>query len=378
MQRFLDRAARRTTTVAAAAALACGALAMVAPPASAATPAISAIPFALHTAEGNTGQEAYGLYIYRTGDTSGVSKVTVATVDGTATAPTDYTAKAATVVTFRPGENGKYLNVTIKGDQVIEPDESFYFQLSSPVNATIDDGTGEVVIDNDDSNDPPAFVVDGPATLEGDTTHNLTFAIHRTGSSIGTVSVKVATRDGTAVAPGDYKKKALSVVRFTNGQNLKNVLISIKGDLVPEGNEIFYLDLSSPVGAALPDPTATANVFNDDSSAPTAIEIYGSPQPEGDSFSHKVDLYVYRSGNLQGTTTAHYATADGTATAPSDYAAKTGTVTFRPGVTYAIIQITVKGGTEPEPDEQFTVSFTDVTGANVYVGTGTVTITNDD
>src|SRR5439155_14548493 len=73
-------------------------------------------------------------------------------------------------------------------------------------------------------------------------------------------------------------------------------------------------------------------------------------------------------------------TSDGTATAPSDYAAKTGTVTFDPGQTSKAINILVHGDTTIEPDETLLVTLSNPTNAVIASGAGvaTGTIVNDD
>jgi hypothetical protein len=73
-----------------------------------------------------------------------------ATANGTATAPSDYTAIASTLLTFNPGDTSKTVSVTINGDVGFEPDETFFVNLSNPVNATISDNQGLGTIQNDD------------------------------------------------------------------------------------------------------------------------------------------------------------------------------------------------------------------------------------
>ena len=54
--------------------------------------------------------------------------------------------------------------------------------------------------------------------------------------------------------------------------------------------------------------------------------------------------------------TVDYTTANGTATAGSDYAAASGTLTFPAGVSSRPINVTVNGDTTAEPDETFSVT----------------------
>ncbi len=76
--------------------------------------------------------------------------------------------------------------------------------------------------------------------------------------------------------------------------------------------------------------------------------------------------------------TVNFATADGTATAPSDYTATSGTLTFAAGETSKEIRVPVKGDRRFEPDETFYVNLSDPTNAGIAKGQGICTIVNDD
>ncbi len=73
-----------------------------------------------------------------------------------------------------------------------------------------------------------------------------------------------------------------------------------------------------------------------------------------------------------------YATADGTATAGSDYVAKTGTLTIAEGATSATLSVDLIGDTTTEADETFVVNLSNPVGATIGDAQATGTITNDD
>jgi hypothetical protein len=76
--------------------------------------------------------------------------VDFATVDDTATDPGDY-ASASGTLTFAPGETEKTVTVAVNGDTLVEPDESFFVNLSNATGgATIADDQGVGTIVNDD------------------------------------------------------------------------------------------------------------------------------------------------------------------------------------------------------------------------------------
>ncbi|PYS27254.1 MAG: hypothetical protein DMF75_20720, partial [Acidobacteria bacterium] len=75
--------------------------------------------------------------------------------------------------------------------------------------------------------------------------------------------------------------------------------------------------------------------------------------------------------------TANFATADVTATAPSDYIAINGTLTFNPGDLTKTIGVTINGDTNFEPNESFAMNLSSPVNATIRVQ-GTGTILNDD
>ncbi len=88
---------------------------------------------------------------------------------------------------------------------------------------------------------------------------------------------------------------------------------------------------------------------------------------------------VTRSGDTSGISTVQYATADDTATAGSDYTAKTGTLTFPANDTAAqTFTVTITGDQGKETNETFNVTLSAPTNATITTATGIGTITNDD
>ena len=69
----------------------------------------------------------------------------------------DYTPSTGTI-TFQPGTTSTTFQIPVKGDDYLEPDETFEVVLSSPTNATIADEAGTVTIQ--DGSRPPVIVVE--------------------------------------------------------------------------------------------------------------------------------------------------------------------------------------------------------------------------
>ena len=78
------------------------------------------------------------------------------------------------------------------------------------------------------------------------------------------------------------------------------------------------------------------------------------------------------------TVTVAYATAAGTATAGTDFASRSGTLTFAAGTTTRTIAVAVNGDTANEPNETFFVNLSSPAGAVIADAQGRGTILNDD
>ena len=120
-----------------------------------------------------------------------------------------------------------------------------------------------------------------------------------------------------------------------------------------------------------------------------SITVSGSPVPvvsindvaalEGDSGTTN---FFFAFGLSQpagpGGVSIQYATADGTATAGSDYTADAGTLFIPEGSSSVAFSIAVNGDTVQEADETFFVNIVSAVGANIADGQGQGTIQNDD
>lgn len=101
--------------------------------------------------------------ITRTGNTDNASTVSYATsATGNATAGSDFTAIAATPVTFAAGETSKTFDVVLTDDAVVEDPETIGVALSAPTGASL--GAPNAATINVFDNDPVAVAVPGPTT----------------------------------------------------------------------------------------------------------------------------------------------------------------------------------------------------------------------
>lgn len=111
---------------------------------------------------------------------------------------------------------------------------------------------------------------------------------------------------------------------------------------------------------------------------PPELSVADVSVAEGNSGSKVLTFTVALSKAASGPVTLHYATADGTATAGSDYAASSGTLTFAAGETSKTVSVTVSGDTLVEANESFLLNLSDASGATIARASATGTILNDD
>ncbi|NJD53817.1 MAG: hypothetical protein FIB07_13230 [Candidatus Methanoperedens sp.] len=91
--------------------------------------------------EPNSGTRNFVFTVTRSGNTTGVSSVNFSTANGTAIAPSDYTSNSGTI-TFAAGETTKNVTIMVNSDTTIEPDETFFVNLSNCIGCSITDNHG--------------------------------------------------------------------------------------------------------------------------------------------------------------------------------------------------------------------------------------------
>ena len=102
-------------------------------------------------AEGNSGVTAFTFLVTLSSASSVPVTVKVASANRVALAGSDYTAFPLTTLTFAVGQPlSKAVTVTVTGDAVLEPNETFVVNLSGATGATIFDSQGVGTISNDD------------------------------------------------------------------------------------------------------------------------------------------------------------------------------------------------------------------------------------
>ncbi|GAB4071348.1 pre-peptidase C-terminal domain-containing protein [Ancylobacter sonchi] len=336
-------------------------------------------------AEGNSGTATALFTVTLSAASEVATTIAYATADGTGVAGSDYTATTGTL-TIAAGATSGTISVPVTGDTSYEPNETFSLVLSSPTGATFSGGGATLsatgTITNDDA--PPVATMANVSVTEGNSgTKNATFTVTLSAVSATSTTFSYATSNNSALSSSDYNA-ASGTLTIAAGSKTGTINVAVRGDTRYEANEAFYLTLSNANGATFSGGAstlrATGTITNDD--AKPVLSIGNVTLAEGNSGTVNAVFTVTLSAASNLATTVSYTTANGTATAGSDYTAISGTLTIAAGATTGTISVPVTGDVVSEPTETFSLTLSSPTNANLFGGgstlTATGTITNDD
>jgi hypothetical protein len=161
------------------------------------------------------------------------------TVDGTATAGSDYVGASGSL-TFNPGQIWQYIPVTINGDTQTEQKERFTVQLSGVHHAVPGNKIGPITIVNDDK---PVMSVQDVTVGEGTPA---TFRVQLAEKYNQPVTITVKSANGTAIAPGDYTPVPNGTTITIPANTLSRpIQVPTIVDGITEGAETFTVTFTS-------------------------------------------------------------------------------------------------------------------------------------
>lgn len=213
----------------------------------------------------------------------------------------DFLAAAFNGVTIPTGSTSTTVNVPINGDTTVEPDETFFLNVSGQTGALLGDGQGQGTIKNDDQtvaflNAPPAEVRvgDSPFGLLANATSMLpvvlsidpaSAAVCEIDATDSIVPIGVGTCVVRADQPGDsdYDPAPTAQVSFqvlaSNVSNLSALTLSAGTPTPAFAPDVYAYTVS--VANSVSSITVTPTAF----SAVQVIEVEGSVVPSGTASS---------------------------------------------------------------------------------------------
>ena len=299
--------------------------------------------------------------------------VNYATTAETATAGTDFTA-VTNSLTIPAGQTSRTLTVGIKGDTVVEADETFKVTLSAPTNATLGAASVSTATIVNDDVAPSLSIAD---VIAPENAGPFTFAVTLSRASELAVTVQFTTVDSTAAAGSDYTLTTGTLV-FAPGETSKPIVVPVaNNDATPERDERFLVRLSNPTNATVQDGEAIGLIQNDDVSF--AIQDLTISEEGPGNAAQTALVTVTRTGT--GAASVQYRTAPGSALSASgrDFTSVTGTLTFAAGgPATQTIAIPITSDLAYENDEQFTVELFSPVDGLITGAEATVTIMDND
>ena len=307
------------------------------------------------------------------------------TSDGTATvAGNDYDASTGSL-TFAPGVVTQVVTVNIKNDGIYEGSETFNVNLTSPVNATIGDGLGIGTIKDDgtgvggtDDDRPRVSSIDSPTVVEGG---NLDFNVIMSNISTTPTTVTLTPASGTATLGTDTSPLQVSFDGGASWTPLVGTTVSIPAgsggfivrvptvnDTLGEANETMTLTASTPLGQMVGTGTITDN--------DTPVVNISGPVTYNEAAGTATFTVTLSNASALPVSVA-FSTANGTATAGSDYTANAGTLNFAAGVISQTITVAIANDTVYEGAETFNVNLSTPSNATLGTATSTATIIDD-
>jgi len=349
-----------------------------------AQPTISINPVTPGLLEGNTGTRSYDFVVALSNASDEVVTVNYNTLNGSATAGSDYVAIDPTQLTFQPGDPlTQTIQVMVNGDSEFESNETFSVTLSGVTNGSISpaDPTATGTIANDDGLSIYDFSSTNFVTLEGNTTYTSDVVTITRSNNINVASaIDVAMTAGTATDGSDFVSRTV-LVNFAAGQTVATVPVDILGDTRAEADETLGLTLVNPVSTGIlgAQSQTTLIIANDD-----AVPIYNFSTSnyrvlEGDGFQI-VPLAITRSDNLTRDSLVQVQLSNGSAIAGQDFVGGVITINFAVGQAIAYLPIQLMGNSQYEADKTLNLSFVGFSeeGGYGYQAYSSLTIVNDD
>ena len=318
-------------------------------------------------------------------------RVDFTTVDGTATAGSDYTLTNGTL-TFNPGETSQEISVPILNDDIVETDETVLVNLSAPVNGVITDAQGVGTIENDDNT-----TISISDVSQSESAGNMTFTISITDAASEAITLDVVTSEisDEATENTDFDAFSSSTIILPANSTADNntVVIVITDDDIVEDDETFNVDISLNDAGGLDNADiiidnlgGLGTIENDDQATLTISDLNNIPEGTAPPATTDALFTVQLTGEVEESFTIEYTTSNGDAIAGDDFIGASSQVLNFNGTLNESqnISVAIVGDAIDELNEDFTVTIDNVQAGelssdiNITDDTGTGLIIDDD
>ena len=282
------------------------------------------------------------------------------TQDDSAVAGSDYQQSNGTVQ-FADGATEASFSVALLDDSEFESEESFALVISDVKSAVFSQTSISATILDDDV---PVLQVADASVDETNLHHYNQMTFTLTADSLySSATVDYELVSYSATAGSDFSTAS---GRLTFDQQLTQYLeVDIFGDHEVEANEQFFLQFSSPVDLSIgnSDYRAIGTIIDNDS--PAILSLSSNSVRELDNGETNTLRVTLRLDNYTEGVGLAYSTADGSATAYSDYQPQSGIWELDYDRLSMTMSLTVVGDQMPEGEENFLVQLGTISGAEL-------------
>jgi len=307
--------------------------------------------------------------------------------DNAATGTQDYTPVSGTLKIAKGRAIG-VIEVEVLGDSVFEGDEVFNMVLFNPVGTAFGKGD-ELTVEGTIKDDEPILSIGDAVLVEGQEgdARKLLFTLRLSAPASQSVTLKYATQGSTklnAAIDGEDYDATSGELTIPAGRTIVQIPVTINGDDLREGDEVFELLLSDLVGAGLAKGetvTAVGTITDDE----PVITVADAKLLEGNRGSAKMQFVVKLGAPVNHPVSFSYRTEDSeaanTAVDGTDYTGVNGTITVGANQTAAYIDVPILANTSTQTDRVFKLILSEAQGAGFAKGetaVATGTIVDDD
>ena len=293
----------------------------------------------------------------------------------------DYTVfSSGTTKTITSSNSTEMIEIPIINDSELEGNETFIVTLSGVSGATFGPNVSKifvVVTILDDETPLTLTVANTNVSASEGTSAQIGLRLNKSGTTTVTYSTSAITalNDGT-----DYEVKTDATQTITSSTT-GIISIPIRDDGVEEGSESFAVTITEVSGAVFAEGINQIRIVVTITDPVIVLPVLtiSTSETVGESDGN-VSISATLDNPSSSAVTFRYSTTAGTATS-LDYTSESSRLhTINPGATTPIL-IQISADEIDEQDEQFTVTYSSLTGATFAGGsapTTTITITDDD
>ena len=337
--------------------------------AAAPRPSVTVVP------DGDVTEGSDAVFILtRTMDPSDELVVTFAVTGGNAV----LSDEPPTEVTFKADADTARVTLETVDDNTHEADANLTLTLmpaagADPAWVLGDPATATITVQDDDA--PTVTLILTPDTIaeNGGSRGASTVTARLDRSSSADVWVDITFTPVGTPPPRPYRPSSnlrLLIPKFATAST-RHVSLQSRDDDVYQGDRQVLVSGEATHPLGVKGPEAVLLTVTEDDDPPSGLSISDAGVLEGDSGSAAMEFTVTLDPPATGEVTVDWATADGTATAGEDYTAGNGSLTFGAGEDSKTVSVPVTGDDVDEPNETFTVTLSNPSGASLGRAEGT-------